>query len=80
MRRLLIMGPFPERLEQAIAPVPTDPFDLKPLRYHREGAGFAVYSIGKTGRFNGSAADARQHNLEAVFRYPMPAFLKVPSK
>ena len=30
--------------------VPLDPIDEKPLRYHREGSGYVVYSIGANGR------------------------------
>src|SRR5205085_2307160 len=72
-------GAFPDRLEQAITPVPIDPFDQKQLKYRREGAGFVIYSVGKTGKFSGIAANKKQYDQEAVFRYPMPAYLKIPA-
>jgi hypothetical protein len=45
-----VHGEPPERLDQ-LAPdflpaVPIDPFDGKPLRYRREGAGWVVWSVG----------------------------------
>ena len=49
-------GRFPDELEQAISPVPADPFDLKPLRYRREGTGFIVYSVGESGDSDGGPA------------------------
>jgi hypothetical protein len=73
-------GSFPEKLGQAINPAPTDPFDLKPLRYRREGNGFVVYSIGETGTFNGAAIDAQSRARECFFRYPMPASWRQPAR
>lgn len=69
-------GGFPPTLAAAIAPVPADPFDLKALRYRRDGAGFTVWSVGETLKFDGRAADTKQYAREAVFQYPAPAFLK----
>lgn len=63
-------GAFPARLGQALAPVPRDPYDLKPLRYKREGAGFVVYSIGPSGHFDGGTATIKRKGFEASFRYP----------
>ena len=67
----------PDRLTDAIAPVPTDPFDLKPLRYRLEGDGFVIYSVGESGKFEGGRPDVKPPPRETVFRYPMPAYLKV---
>jgi hypothetical protein len=63
-------GVFPDQLVQAMPRVPPDPFDLKPLRYQREGAGFAVWSAGKSGRFDGGKAGANVPPDEVYFRYP----------
>lgn len=46
-------GAFPDRLEQAVVNVPQDPFDLKPLRYRKEGKGFLIYSVGETLKYDG---------------------------
>jgi hypothetical protein len=69
-------GGFPPTLAAAITPLPADPFDRKPLRYRREGAGFTVWSVGETLKFDGRAADRKQYAREEVFQYPAPAFLK----
>lgn len=69
-------GTFPERLEQAMGKVPLDPFDGKPIRYKREGAGFIVYSVGPTGKFDGGSATVKPNSMETVVRYPVPAYLK----
>lgn len=61
-------GSFPERLEQAIPNPPIDPFDLKPLRYRREGKGFVVYSIGETLKYDGQPIVANKSD-DIVFRY-----------
>lgn len=62
-------GTYSESLAQAIAPVPADPFDLKPLRYRREGTGFVIYSVGKTGKYDGARLP-KKHAVEWAFRYP----------
>jgi hypothetical protein len=67
-------GSFPDRLEQAVSPVPSDPFDLKPLRYRREGNGFVVYSVGETGKFDGGTVAVKPDAKESLFRYPRPAY------
>lgn len=41
-------GTWPETLEACVKPVPTDPFDDKPLRYRVTEKGFVVSSVGKT--------------------------------
>lgn len=43
-------GQWPEQL---VEPVPTDPFDGKPLRYRRMPTGFVVWSVGVDGRDDG---------------------------
>jgi hypothetical protein len=73
-------GTFPPTLETALSPVPTDPFDGKPLRYRREGAGFVVYSIGKEGKFTGGAPDQKPGGWDILFRYPLPSYYKGPIK
>jgi len=71
-------GAYPDNLGQAMNPAPTDPFDLKPLRYRQQADGFVVYSVGETGEFDGNARDQRQYNMESVFRYPAPPFPEAP--
>lgn len=44
-------GTWPALLADAIAP-PTDPFDLKPMRYARLQDGFAIWSVGPSGKFD----------------------------
>jgi hypothetical protein len=63
-------GSFPPTLDQAISPVPADPFDLNPLRHRREGAGFVVYSVGPTLHFDGGTLGIPLSHTEAAFRYP----------
>lgn len=65
-------GRWPERLTEALSPVPIDPFDSRPLKFRREGDGFVVYSVGKDGRYEGGKPDAPRDRAEAVFRYPAP--------
>lgn len=67
-------GAFPAELSQAMASIPTDPFDGQTLRYRQEGNGFVVYSVGPTGKFDGGAANKRPNSNESVFRFPMPAY------
>lgn len=63
-------GSFPPTLDKAVSPTPIDPFDLNPLRYRREGAGFVVYSVGPTLHFDGGMPSAPPLHTEATFRYP----------
>ena len=70
-------GAFPEKLDGASSPKFVDPFDGKPLRYRREGAGFVVYSVGATGKFTGGAPDQKA-DKETRFRYPAPAEFTEP--
>ncbi|HLK61262.1 MAG TPA: hypothetical protein VKU00_32230, partial [Chthonomonadaceae bacterium] len=69
-------GAFPNRLEEALPTIPTDPFDGKPLRYRRESNGFVVYSIGVTGNFDGGSPDEKPDAKESLFRYPRPSYLQ----
>jgi hypothetical protein len=75
-----VHGGFPDKLEQAVTPAPIDPFDLKPLRYRREGNGFVVYSIGETGKFDGGTVNVKPDAKESFFRYPRPAYLDQENK
>lgn len=70
-------GAFPEKLDGASSPKFVDPFDGKPLRYRREGAGFVVYSVGATGKFTGGTPDQKAGN-ETRFRYPAPSEFTLP--
>ncbi len=55
--RLAHAGHPPETLAELVpaflTAVPTDPFDGQPLRYHRTGDAFVVYSIGADGKDDG---------------------------
>lgn len=62
-------GQFPDVLSDAMTTVPTDPFDLKPIRYRREVDGFVVYSVGETGKYDGLPEAGGKH-FEVMFRYP----------
>lgn len=53
-------------------PVPTDPFDGKPLRYRQEGKGFVVYSIGATGKYTGAPKVAGKPFREVAIRWAEP--------
>jgi len=70
-------GAFPEKLDGASSPKFVDPFDGKPLKYRKEGAGFVVYSVGATGRFTGGAPDQKA-DKETRFRYPAPPEFTLP--
>ncbi len=65
---------IPSDLSQVLKSVPPDPFDLQPLRYRREGAGFVVYSVGPTGKFDGGTPSALPDSSVSLFRYPEPAY------
>jgi hypothetical protein len=69
-------GRFPDRLESAISPVPTDPFDLKPFRYRREGNGFVVWSVGESMKFDGGDPHTKPEKNAVLFRYPLPSYLR----
>ena len=53
----LARGRLPENLTnltpEFISAIPNDPFDGQPLRYHRLGMGYVVYSIGNDGHDDG---------------------------
>jgi hypothetical protein len=59
---------LPDTLAEAMSPAPTDPYDLRPLPYRREGSGFVVYSVGPSLAYDGGPL--RPKEVEAVFRYP----------
>jgi len=69
-------GQFPESLAECLKSVPQDPFDLHPLRYRKEGAGFVLYSIGESGKFDGGSANKRPRPGESWIRYPRPVYPK----
>lgn len=72
-------GAFPKTLAEAIHPVPADPFTGKPLSYRQEGSGFVVYSVGRTGKFDGGSPMVTPSPQESVFRYPLPAYINQPA-
>jgi hypothetical protein len=55
--RLAHANALPDNLEQLTPtyckPVPTDPYDGKPLRYKKHGPSYAVYSLGSNGSDDG---------------------------
>jgi hypothetical protein len=69
-------GSFPATLAEAISSVPADPFDLKPLRYRREGGGFVVWSVSQSLTFDGGDPATKPAPTEIAFRYPLPAYLR----
>ena len=69
-------GSFPARLDVVMSAVPRDPFDGKPLRYRLEGKGFVVYSVDPSGKFDGGTPNKKPDSPAAVFRYPLPAYVK----
>jgi hypothetical protein len=69
-------GALPEHLKDVLPSPPTDPFDLKPLRYRRLGNSFLVWSVGEKGKFGGISASASDYRLQAIFRWPMAEVLK----
>jgi hypothetical protein len=60
-------GEYPVNLQQAMARVPIDPFDLKPIRYRREGEGFVLYTVGESGTYMGDVRSSR-YDYESVLR------------
>jgi hypothetical protein len=75
-------GRFPERLDQAVSPLPVDPYDGRPLRYRCEGAGFVLYSVGPTGKFDGGSPNTKPSSAEAAiaFRFPRPRYVRPASE
>jgi hypothetical protein len=74
-RYRLANGHWPEALDQLVpkflAAVAKDPFDGKPLRYHRLDDGMAVYSVGADGIDNGGNDDRKNYGkpgTDLVFR------------
>ncbi len=62
-------GRLPVTLQEVKPSVSLDPFDGKPLRYRREGAGFVIYSVGESLKYDGGDRAKRR---ESLFRYPAP--------
>lgn len=62
-------GKVPETLAEAMNPPILDPFDLKPLRYRIEGAGFVIYSVGESGHFDGGKPGVNPPVKESVVRW-----------
>ncbi len=52
-------GHLPATLAEAMNPPATDPYDQKPLRYRTVDAGFVIYSVGKTGKFDGGKQNVK---------------------
>jgi hypothetical protein len=69
-------GRFPASLSECLNPVPTDPFDLRPLRDKTENSGFVVYSVGETGKLDGGRPDVNAGSRSFVFRYPGPSQIR----
>ena len=70
-------GVFPAKLEQAISPVPVDPFNNKPLGYRCGSSGdkgFVVYSVGDKQPFDGGTRSTKPKVYQTYFWYPMPAY------
>jgi sugar lactone lactonase YvrE len=65
-------GAWPARLEDAMPSPPTDPFSGRPLEYRQEVDGFVVYSVGRTGKFDGGKPGSGRYRNEVYFRYPAP--------
>jgi hypothetical protein len=68
-------GVLPDTVDAAISPVPTDPFDGKPLRYRREDgpARFVVYSAGPDGTFDGGKPGVKVTGNDSVLLFRFPA-------
>ncbi len=64
-------GEFPNALQEINPDVSLDPFDGKPIRYRKEGAGFIVYSVGESLKYDGGVR-AEGKRIEGAFRYPAP--------
>lgn len=61
-------GVYPDNLSILSTIIPLDPYDLKPMRYHRETDGFVIYSVGPSGKYEGKVHDERRIE-DIVFRY-----------
>jgi hypothetical protein len=74
-------GRLPEKLD-ALAPdflpaLPPDPFDGKPLRYRKDGAGFVVYSVGDNRQDDGGLTvkpNAQPPDIGLRVRWPRTQF------
>ena len=63
-------GRYPVRLEDAVKPVPLDPFDQKPLSYERTVKGIEV--VARTASANWAAMPSVSRKRTMVFAYPGP--------
>lgn len=61
-------GRFPTTLDDAVKPVPVNPYTGKPLSYRGEGTGFVVSATPDLSGLDAKAAEKLKSNLE--FRYP----------
>ncbi len=72
-------GKFPERLEEAVSPVPIDPLNGQPLHYRlytgSDGVrGFEIYSAGNDGKFDGGSPTEKPKEYQTTFWYPMAPY------
>ena len=63
-------GAWPPTLSDATAHPPLDPFDLRPMRYARRKDGFALWSVGPSGRFDGARLRGTAPVGEVGLRHP----------
>jgi hypothetical protein len=68
-------GAYPDKLTELtpefVAEVPADPYDGRPIRLRREGAGIVLYSIGRDRRdHSGCAWDRDKNEGDLTFRLP----------
>ena len=70
-------GSYPSALRKIESPEPVDPTNGKRYGYSREGDGFVVYSTGADGDFDGGEPGTVKGRFDALFRYPLPAYVKV---
>lgn len=74
-------GKFPERLEEAVSPVPIDPLNGQPLHYRlytgSNGVkGFEIYGAGNDGKFDGGSPTEKPKEYQTTFWYPMAPYQK----
>lgn len=63
-------GRYPDRLDEAVNPVPLDPYDMKPLAYKRTATGFQVKPNAASAKW-AAMTDPKRRNV-MVFAYPRP--------
>ena len=75
-RYRLARGTAPERLDalvpEYLAVAPVDPYDLQPLRYQQDTAGYLIYSVSVNGKDEAGKAGefADQGDLPFRVNYP----------